>query len=166
MHNNIQVELVPGGTLPTKGDPQAAGYDLYARIDSEITLSPGERVIVPVGIKTFMPIGWRGRICDRSGLAAKQGIHTLAGLIDSSFRNEWQVVLINLSRPSYSLDEGCEDGCCLPEIWEDSEQNFKIKPNMRIAQVCFERVDEVSLELVPSISIEGDRGGGFGSTGS
>jgi len=120
-----------------KGD---AAFDLRASMD--VVVGKGDKVLVSAGIKMAIPEGYAGFIWDRSGLAAKNSIHCLAGVVDSSYRGEVKVVLINLG-----------------------EEDFYIKKGMRIAQMVIQKIENPELVEVEDLS-ETCRGeGGFGSTG-
>lgn len=126
--------------LPKYATSQDAGCDLYGIED--VVLKPGERISIKTGIKIEIPIGYYGRVAPRSGLAFKNGIDTLAGVIDAGYRGEIGVILIN---------HGKED--------------FKIEKGNRIAQMIFEKIDQAEFEEVEELSTT-DRGdGGFGSSG-
>ncbi len=120
-----------------KGD---AGFDLYASED--YTLDSMESKLVSTGIKIEIPEGYVGLIWDRSGLAAKHSLHNLAGVVDSHYRGEIKVVVINFGK-----------------------ETFEIAKGMRIAQMLIQPV--VNAELIKSDSLsETERHeSGFGSTG-
>lgn len=131
--------------LPTYGTSEAAGLDLYADFGSGIDyliLEPGQRSLIPAGVSFAIPVKHYGRISPRSGLAYKQGVDVLAGTIDSDFRGELGVILINLGQESIRVDRGD-----------------------RIAQIIFQRYETALLTEVDElpVSVRGD--GGFGSTG-
>ncbi len=90
-------KLREGATLPTYGTPYAAGADLYACLEKEITIAPGETVFVPTGIAMEVPEGCAGLIYARSGLACKRGLAPAnkVGVVDSDYRGEIIVVLHN-----------------------------------------------------------------------
>ena len=90
--------------LPSYQHEGDAGLDL--RSAKKCVIKKGTRETVPTGIKVAVPSGYVGLVKDRSGLAAKQGIHTLAGVIDSGYRGEVSVVLHNLSEEDFSVDVG------------------------------------------------------------
>jgi dUTP pyrophosphatase len=126
--------------IPTRGSKDAAGLDLYA-VDY-ITIPAGGRVLVPTGISISIPKNTYFRIAPRSGLAYKNGIDVLAGVIDSDYRGEIKVLLINLSKDVFSIARGD-----------------------RIAQGILELIDIPEVIEVESLD-DTDRGsGGFGSTG-
>lgn len=116
-------------------------FDLRSN-EEDYTLKPMEKKVFKTGLKIELPIGHVGNIRDRSGLAAKHAIHTLAGIIDPNYRGEVGVVLINL---------GNED--------------FKVEKNMRIAQMLIQKCEIVEFTEITEMS-ETNRGeGGFGSSG-
>lgn len=122
-----------------------AGYDVRACIPKPIIVRPGERVIIPTGLKIELTsMQFEIQVRPRSGLAAKNGITIVntPGTIDAGYRDEIMVILLNTS-----------------------EHPFAIKPGDRIAQLCFRAVPSVGIEYVDTISRENDRGGGFGSSG-
>lgn len=94
--------------LPEQGSAGSAGLDLRAAIDGEVTLAPLERRLVPTGLVLEIPAGWEGQIRSRSGLALRHGITVLnaPGTIDSDYRGEVGVILINLGREPVTLRRG------------------------------------------------------------
>jgi dUTP pyrophosphatase len=143
MKVNIINEL---NSLPKYQTAESAGMDLMANIKKPTILKSGERLIIPTGIKLVIPTGYEGQIRPRSGLAVKHGVTVLTtpGTIDADFIDEIMVILINL---------GGED--------------FTIIPEMRIAQIVFNKFEKVELINVKEFSKEEkqiDRGGGLGST--
>ncbi|QGH74842.1 deoxyuridine 5'-triphosphate nucleotidohydrolase [Bacteriophage DSS3_MAL1] len=140
------MKLNEHATIPTYGSNDAAGMDLYANFSDEVggvyNLAPGERKLFKTGIAVAIPRGFYGRIAPRSGLAYKHGIDVMAGVVDSDYRGDVGVILINL---------GTGD--------------FVVKHGDRIAQFIIEAYKPCL--PVPALSLEGTtRGeGGFGSTG-
>ena len=130
--------------LPEYQTPGSAGMDLKADIDESIVIKPFERVLISTGIYIALPIGYEAQLRPRSGLACKYGI-TLANspaTIDSDYRGEVKVCLINLSN-----------------------NNFVVNPGERIAQMIVARYDNVEWVEVTQLD-ETERGdGGFGHTG-
>ena len=130
--------------LPHYSTPAAAGMDLRANIDVELTLRPLERTIVKTGIFMELPIGYEAQVRPRSGLAFKKGITVLnsPGTIDADYRGEVGVILVNLS-----------------------SEEFVIKDGERVAQMVIvkhEQAEWIEVEILDS----SERGtGGFGSTG-
>ena len=118
-----------------------AGVDLYAT--ENYVLKPGERALVSTGIAFAIPKGYVGLIWDRSGLAAKNSMHVLAGVVDSGYRGEVKVVLINLGNEDFSVTKG-----------------------MRIAQMLIQPVISADIEEVDSLDETSRNQGGFGSTGT
>lgn len=99
---NISItKITENAHLPTHGSPFAAGYDLYTT--EKITLEPGKQHAFKTGIAMAIPIGLYGRVAPRSGLAYKHGIDVLAGVIDSDYRGEIMVILINHGKESITL---------------------------------------------------------------
>ena len=133
-----------GDEPPVYATPQAAGSDLSARLDSDLVLQPGDRAAVPTGLVFEIPPGYEGQVRPRSGLALKHGITILntPGTIDSDYRGEVKVILVNLGSEPYTVHRGD-----------------------RIAQILFSPV--IQAEFIPVMELnESERGdGGFGSTG-
>lgn len=128
--------------IPTKAHKDDAGWDLYS--NENAVIYPSEKVIIKTGIALAIPRGYYGRIAPRSGLAVKNGINVLAGVVDAGYRNEIGVVLIN----------------------HHFDNQFPIAKGDRIAQIIFERVDPFEIEEVLEFFDNTHRGmGGFGSTG-
>lgn len=141
----IKVKLINKGiTLPSYAHNGDAGLDLRSAID--ITISPGERCLIPTGIAIAIPEGYAGFVQPRSGLAIKHGIALVnsPGLIDSEYRGEIKVIVLNT----------------------DKTNPFKICQNDKIAQLVIQRVEKAELEITDELD-ETKRGdGGFGSTGT
>lgn len=140
----IKVQLLDKSIpVPSYAHPGDAGLDLYSTIDLE--LKPFSRALVPTGIKVEIPRGFAGFIQPKSGLALKHGVSIVntPGLIDSGYRGEVAVILINL----------------------DPLQSFLIKRGQKIAQLVIQKVEESTIEFIDFLN-ETTRGeGGFGSTG-
>src|SRR5688572_17748403 len=107
----VAVERIPGTEdlpLPAYATPGAAGLDLYAAPESAVTLPPGHRALIPTGIKVAIPSGYEGQVRARSGLAWKRGLGmaNAPGTIDSDFRGEVQVILINWSDEPQTINRG------------------------------------------------------------
>ena len=126
---------------PTKSHVTDAGYDLFSTED--VSLKPFQRKVVKTGIKLSVPAGFYGRIAPRSGLAVKNGIDVLAGVIDSGYNGEIGVVLINT----------------------DKFESVSLPKSSRIAQLIFEKCEDMNFETVLSLDISERDAGGFGSTG-
>ena len=101
-------KLREGATLPTYGTPYAAGADLYACLEQEITIAPGDTVFVPTGIAMEVPEHCAGLIYARSGMACKRGLAPAnkVGVIDSDYRGEFIVALYNHSAESRTVAHG------------------------------------------------------------
>jgi dUTP pyrophosphatase len=133
--------LVSGeGALPEYASPSAAGADLRAR--ETTLLEPGARAAVTTGLFLQIPPGHVGLVWPRSGLAVRHGIDTLAGVIDSDYRGEVRVVLVN---------HGTEP--------------FRIEAGDRIAQLLIQPVERVAFVRAESLDASDRGAGGFGSTG-
>jgi len=135
--------LDPSLPLPRCAHQTDAGCDLYSRID--ITLRPGERTLIPTGIEIAIPVGYAGFIQPRSGLALKHGISMVnsPGLIDSGYRGEVSVILIN----------------------QDAKKAFRVRRGDKICQLVIQKVEKPQFQVVDSLD-ETERGkGGFGSSG-
>lgn len=140
----VFVKLSPGASLPEYKTKGAAGADLCAYITGDIKLSPMERRLIPTGVFVELPLGYELQVRPRSGLALKHGITVLntPGTVDSDYRGELQVLLINL---------GNED--------------FVIKNGDRIAQAVIAEVSRASFIVSLSLSSTERGNGGYGSTG-
>ncbi|OCT13919.1 deoxyuridine 5'-triphosphate nucleotidohydrolase [Paenibacillus pectinilyticus] len=130
--------------LPQKMSAAASGYDLHAAVDEQVILQPGERRLIPTGFALSMPPELEAQIRPRSGLAYKHGITTLnsPGTIDADYRGEVKVLLINLG-----------------------QEPFVIERNERIAQMVFQRVPQIQLNVVNELTETVRGAGGFGHTG-
>jgi len=137
-HFNVQ-KLDAAATLPTKGDPTDAGIDIYT--NESFTLKPGERHVFGTGISVEFPDGFVALLWDRSGLGSK-GIHRLAGVIDSGYRGEWKVALINLSDEPYEITAGD-----------------------KIIQCVLQQFEPVEITETETLSETERAGAGFGSSG-
>lgn len=129
--------------LPEYKTPGSAGFDLRANLAGSISILPGQRRLIPTGLFMEFPKGTELQIRPRSGLAVKHGITVLnsPGTIDSDYRDEICVILINLG-----------------------DQPFEINPGDRIAQGVLKAYEVAEFEAVENLS-DNSRGGGFGSTG-
>ena len=112
-------------TLPERKSLLAAGYDLCA--DQELTIPPGQRVTIDTNISVEIPPGHYGRIAPRSGLAVKQGINVMAGVIDTDYRGKVAVVLVNHGYDVFQVNVGDRiaqlilEKCSTPEVEEIDE---------------------------------------------
>jgi dUTP pyrophosphatase len=134
--------LRPDAVLPASAYEEDAGLDLAAC--EEVTLGPGERAVVPTGIAIEIPPGYAGFVQPRSGLAARHGIGVVnsPGLIDSGYRGEVQVVLLNT----------------------DPAKSFTVEPGMRIAQLVVLPVPAVRVLEVEALAASERGTRGFGSS--
>ncbi len=107
--------LAKNATLPTKDDQADAGIDVYT--NESRTLKPGEVHAFSTGISVAIPTGYVALLWDRSGLGS-QGIHRLAGVIDSGYRGEWKVVLLNTTKKSFKINAGQKIIQCLVQKYE------------------------------------------------
>jgi dUTP pyrophosphatase len=144
----IPTQILPHGEgldLPAYATPGAAGMDAVAALTDPLVLAPGERVAVPTGLAMAIPDGFEIQVRPRSGLAFKHGL-TVAnapGTIDSDYRGEVKVLLINLGPDAVTITRG-----------------------MRIAQLVPAAVTRATLLVVESLDDTSRGVGGFGSTGS
>jgi dUTP pyrophosphatase len=142
----LKVRIINHSTnpLPAYATPGSSGMDLRANLTASLTLAPLERMMVPTGLFLEIPHGYEAQVRPRSGLALKQGLTCLnsPGTIDADYRGELKVILINLSGQ--------------PQVIEHGD---------RIAQMVFQKVELVDLELTTTISTTERNEGGFGHTG-
>lgn len=136
-----QVKLLSSDAIvPTRSLPGSAGFDLSSV--EEVTIPSRKWGIVPTGLAIQVPFGTYGRIAPRSGLAAKNGIDVLAGVVDYGYTGEVKVILMN-----------------------NGEKDFLVNKGDRIAQFIIEKIEYLELELVENLD-KSERGeNGFGSTG-
>jgi len=130
--------------LPRRATPHASGFDLASASKTPIVIRKGERMLVPTGIAISLQHGFEAQIRPRSGLALKNGITVLnaPGTIDSDYRGEIKVVLIN-----------------------HGDADFHIEFGMRIAQLVIARVEMMDLVMAPELSDTARGAQGFGSSG-
>ena len=144
MPTTILIVNKSGHPLPTHATAGSAGFDLRAALEEPVTLEPLDRALIPTGLYFAIPAGYEVQIRPRSGLAMKHGITVLntPGTIDSDYRGEIRVALINLSR-----------------------EPFTIEPGERICQMVLARYEQVEWLETEQLD-DTDRGeGGFGHTG-
>ena len=129
--------------LPAQAHAGDAGIDLHARVDVVLS-ARGGRVLVPTGIAVAIPVGFFGQVVPRSGLALKHGVTLVntPGIIDSGYRGELQVIMINT----------------------DPKAEYQVSRGDRIAQLIIQQVVSTSWDVVEHLEGE-DRGGGFGHSG-
>ena len=144
---SIQVKIVnrSANALPHYATGGSAGMDLRANLGAPLKLNPGERALVPTGLFIEIPAGYEAQVRPRSGLALKQGITCLnsPGTVDSDYRGEIKIILINLS----------------------GEEQV-IQPGDRIAQMVFAGVEKAMLNEVEVLEATARNEGGFGHTGN
>lgn len=142
----LQVKVINRSVheLPAYATSLAAGLDLKANLDTPIVLEPLQRALVPTGLFIELPAGYEAQIRPRSGLAFKNGITVLnsPGTVDADYRGEVKVLLVNLSK-----------------------ENFTVNNGERIAQMVIARHEQVQWEPVEVLGDSVRGAGGFGSTG-
>ncbi len=142
----LQLPHAAGLVLPAYASAEAAGLDLCAAVPEgkPVVLKPGEWAAIPTGLVFAIPPGFEGQVRPRSGLALKNAVTVLnaPGTIDSDYRGEILVVLVNLGAEPFAIPRG-----------------------MRIAQIVFAPVARVTLRQVHSLDATARGDGGFGSTG-
>ena len=153
-------KLSKSAITPSRANESDAGYDLYAVQD--MVIGPMEKLIVPTGISIEIPNGYYGRVAPRSGLAVKNSIDVLAGVIDSGYRGEIGVVLINLNLPEVLFNRNKKSTAY--ESAFGSRNKFSISKGDRIAQLIIEKCHEI--QWVETELSDTERGeGGYGSSG-
>ena len=143
----VETKILPHGEglgLPARATDGAAGLDLVAALEEPVTLAPRARALIPTGLAMAIPPGFEAQVRPRSGLAWKQGVTIVnaPGTIDSDYRGEIKVQLINLGHEHVNIERGD-----------------------RIAQLIVAPVTLVRLEPVAALSETARGEGGFGSTG-
>ena len=137
----IKIKKLQKDAIPPKyAQPGDAGMDFYA--NETIILQPGERGAVPTGIAMVIPVGYVGLIWDKSGLASKHGLKTMAGVIDSGYRGEIKILVHNLSTQPYTIEKG-----------------------YKVAQMLIQPVEQREILEVSELENTARGDGGFGSTG-
>lgn len=140
----VQRLRADGLPLPQYESAGAAGMDLRASLEADLRVAPGERVAVPTGIALEIPPGYEGQVRPRSGLAIRAGLTVLnaPGTVDSDYRGEVKVLLVNLGQEAVTL-----------------------RPGDRVAQLVFAPVVQAELVVVESLEASQRGAGGFGHTG-
>ncbi|MBM3686208.1 MAG: dUTP diphosphatase [Actinobacteria bacterium] len=138
------VRLDPDLPLPAYALPGDAGFDICSRVD--VTLAPGERVVVPTGLALALPDGYAAFVHPRSGLAARHGVTVVnaPGTIDAGYRGEVQVCLLNT----------------------DLRETVSVRRGDRIAQIVVQRVVRAVMHEAERLPDSHRGQGGYGSTGS
>lgn len=135
-------KLTPTATIPSRGSAHAVGYDLSADLEQPMVMPPGTVLRVTTGIAAAIPVGYYGRVAPRSGLALKNGIDVLAGVVDPDYRGDISVILVN-----------------------HGQEDFTVSPGMRIAQLIIEKVATPDVVVVDNLPGTERGANGFGSTG-
>lgn len=140
----VDTACSPGARPPQYMSADSAGADLTAYLNADVMIAPGERALIPTGIRLALPRGYEGQVRPRSGLALKHGVTMLnaPGTIDSDYRGEVAVILVNLGQEPYIVRNGD-----------------------RIAQLVIAPVQRGQFELVGALDGTARGSGGFGSTG-
>ena len=143
----ILVKRLPhhdGLDLPAYSTQGSSGMDLVAAVNEDVVLRPGKRALIPTGISISLPQGLEAQIRPRSGLALKHGVTLLntPGTIDSDYRGEIQIIMINLG-----------------------EKAFLIKRGLRIAQMIISQYVTADFKIVDELDVTLRNTGGFGHTG-
>lgn len=140
----ISCTVAAGAVLPEYKTAGAAGADVCALLDEPVTLAPMQRALIPTGLSFAIPAGYEVQVRPRSGLAAKNGITCLnaPGTIDSDYRGEVKVILINLG-----------------------QEPFTVRNGDRIAQLVVAPVTTGDFRAVTELDVTARGNGGFGSTG-
>jgi dUTP pyrophosphatase len=143
----IEVKIInrSDNALPSYATEGSSGMDLRAFLDAPVVLQPFERNLIPTGLFMELPVGFEAQVRPRSGLAIKQGITCLnsPGTVDSDYRGEIKVILVNLST-----------------------EVQVINPGDRIAQMVIQKVEKLAWNLVDEITVTERNAGGFGHTGT
>lgn len=144
-HQDIVIQAEDESLIPIYATEEAAGADLRANIEQDLTINSGQSILVPTGIKLEIPSGFEVQIRPRSGLAFKHQITVLntPGTIDSDYRGEIKVILIN-----------------------HSNESFVITPKMRIAQMVLAPVYQANFIQQKELATSARGEGGFGHSGT
>lgn len=143
----IDVQQLPHGKdlpLPSYGTSCSAGMDLYAAINEDIILNPGDIKLIPAGVAIALPVGFEAQVRSRSGLSLKHGVIVLnaPGTIDADYRGEIMGIMTNLGKDPFTVMRG-----------------------LRFAQMVVARHEHVDWNIVTSLDATTRGSGGFGSTG-
>lgn len=143
----VPIQVLPHGEgldLPAHATEHSAGLDLRAAVTEAVVLAPLTHALVPTGLKLALPPGTEGQVRPRSGLALKHGVTVLnsPGTIDADYRGEVGVILVNLSKETFTIERG-----------------------ERIAQLVVARHERVTLEAQAELEATERGAGGFGHTG-
>ena len=141
----MRIEKLSGNAqVPQYMSEGSSGMDLYVSAEKDIVLKPLNRALVPTGIRIEIPRGYEAQVRPRSGLALEHGIGVLnsPGTIDSDYRGEIKVIVINLS-----------------------DKKFVVKPGLRVAQMVLQKVERARVRIVKKVGSSKRGSGGFGHTG-
>lgn len=138
----VEVINISKNPLPQYARTGDAGMDVFANIEEAVVIKAGERALIPTGLKVRIPVGYEIQVRPRSGLALKKGITVLntPGTIDTGYRNEVGVILMN-----------------------HSNEDFIVNPGDKIAQIVLKKFETIEWKEVEELGGY-DRGGGFGHT--
>lgn len=141
---HVPIKNLSDNPLPTYATEGSSGLDLRAYLSEPLTLDSLERTLVPTGLFLEIPEGWEAQVRPRSGLAIKQGLTCLntPGTIDSDYRGEIKVILVNLGKEPQTIQSGD-----------------------RIAQMVFQQVQQIKWAAAETLSESARGEGGFGHTG-
>lgn len=138
----VEVINISKNPLPQYARTGDAGMDVFANVEEAVVIKAGERALIPTGLKVGIPVGYEIQVRPRSGLALKKGITVLntPGTIDTGYRNEVGVILMN-----------------------HSNEDFIVNPGDKIAQIVLKKFETIEWKEVEELGGY-DRGGGFGHT--
>ncbi len=141
----VPIKVEEGGAIPEYASSLAAGADVRAHLDKEIVVQPGERALIPTGLRFEIPAGFEIQVRPRSGLALKHGITVInsPGTIDADYRGELGVILIN-----------------------HGKEPLTITPGMRIAQIVLAPVYRAFFVTKENLAVTARGESGFGHTGT
>jgi len=141
----VKIRNTSNNPIPKYETEHSAGLDLRADLNEPMNLKPMERALVPTGLYIELPAGTEGQVRPRSGMAYKHGVTVLnaPGTIDSDYRGELKVILINLSAQDLTIENGD-----------------------RIAQLVVARYEQIQFENAEELSVSERGSGGFGHTGN
>jgi dUTP pyrophosphatase len=133
-------KIDPGAKLPQRAHPHDAGIDIFS-LDRTV-VSPGKRVAIRTGISIEIPEGYAGLVWDKSGIAIKEGLTTIGGVIDATYRGELLIGMVNIGTTEYVFEKG-----------------------HKVAQLLIQKIELVDIREVDDLSdtVRGEKG--FGSTG-
>lgn len=140
----LRLPHAEGLGLPERASEHSAGHDLRAAVGAPLVILPGARALVPTGLVLEIPPGWEGQVRPRSGLALRHGVTLVntPGTIDSDYRGEVRVLMVNLGSEPFAVERGA-----------------------RIAQIVFAPVADAALEERTELGATVREAGGFGSSG-